>query len=76
MFHTPAEATDTAEPAGRVCAACRAPCAEVCFNDAVVHAGEAVLIDAGRCAGCGACAGACRHGRIALVDGFARYCFD
>jgi Fe-S-cluster-containing hydrogenase component 2 len=49
---------------------------EACFNDAVRYTDGAIRIDAGRCAGCGACVGACRHGRIALVDGFAHFCPD
>src|SRR5947209_17238596 len=46
---------------------------EVCFNDAIRHVDTAVMIDAGRCAGCGACAGACRHEYIVLAGGFARF---
>jgi Fe-S-cluster-containing hydrogenase component 2 len=60
-------------PAARECAGCPAPCAEVCFNDAIERAGGAIRIDPARCAGCGACAGTCRHGRIALVAGFAEF---
>jgi Fe-S-cluster-containing hydrogenase component 2 len=48
-------------------------CAEACFNDAIQRAGTAIRIDTARCAGCGACAGACRLGRIKLVAGYARF---
>jgi Fe-S-cluster-containing hydrogenase component 2 len=57
---------------GQPCAACPTPCAEACFNDAVQRAGATIRIDTNRCAGCGACIGACRHGCIALVQGVAQ----
>lgn len=63
-------------PGVRACIACPTDCAEACFNDAVRRVGEAIHIDAGRCAGCGACVGTCRNGLIAIVQGVARFCSD
>jgi len=63
-------------PSGTVCHVCEAPCTEVCFNDAVERVDGIISIDSGRCAGCGACAGACSHGRIELVNGVAQLADD
>jgi len=44
----------------------------VCFNDAVERVGGKINIDTERCAGCGACAGACSYGKIEVVNGVAQ----
>jgi Fe-S-cluster-containing hydrogenase component 2 len=60
------------EPSDRICCCCQAPCTEVCFNDAVERVGGKISIDTERCAGCGACAGACSYGKIEVVNGVAQ----
>ena len=54
------------------CDACPADCLDACFNDAIVAlAGGGVRIEAGNCAGCGACIPSCEFGLIRLQDGVA-----
>jgi Fe-S-cluster-containing hydrogenase component 2 len=61
----------------QVCHQCvPAPCLEVCPAEAILHRGEFVDLDRGKCSGCGLCVEACPYAAITLdpQDGLARKC--
>lgn len=56
----------------QICDACPGDCVDACFNDALIAVDGAVSVHDERCAGCGACLGACALEYLRLEHGVIR----